>query len=158
MILNSVTKNKTVASNAKNWLIWKDPDAGKDWRWEEKGTAENEMAGWHHSMNMSLSELRDLVMDREAWRAAIHGVAKCRTRLSDWTQLNCHPCHFPQPVFQVDSGWALSNRERSTEDGRKEQKAERRTMFRKMLRVAMKWTGSNISEVDYISEVTVKYN
>ena len=34
--------------DAKNWLIWKDPDAGKDWSWEEKGTTEDEMVGWHH--------------------------------------------------------------------------------------------------------------
>ena len=40
------------------------------------------------SMAMSLSELREMVMDREAWRAAIHGVTKSRTRLSDWTELN----------------------------------------------------------------------
>ena len=36
---------------AKNWLIWKDPDAGKDWRWEEKGMTEDEMVRWHHQLN-----------------------------------------------------------------------------------------------------------
>ena len=40
------------------------------------------------SMDMSLSELQELVMDREAWRGAIHGIAKSRTRLNDWTELN----------------------------------------------------------------------
>ena len=47
--------------------------------------AEDEMAGWHHQLDgcLSLSELQEMVMDREAWHAAIHGVAKSRTRLSD---------------------------------------------------------------------------
>ena len=54
--------------DVKSWLIWKDPDAGKDWRQEEKGTTEDEMVGWHptDSMDMSLSELRELMMDKEA--------------------------------------------------------------------------------------------
>ena len=37
--------------DAKSWLIWKDSDAGKDWRWEEKGTTEDEMVGWHHRLD-----------------------------------------------------------------------------------------------------------
>ena len=95
------------APDSKNWLTGKDLDAGKDWRASRGGlgTCMNDARqlwrieggrrrGWQRmswldgitsSMNMSLSKLRELVMNREAWHVSVHGFAKCRTRLSDWT-------------------------------------------------------------------------
>ena len=57
---------------AKSWLIWKDPDAGKDWSQEEKGMTEDKMVRWHHQFNgHSLSQLWELVMDREAFGSMV---------------------------------------------------------------------------------------
>jgi len=73
----------------KSWLIWKDPDAGKDWGQEEKGTTGHEMVGWHNQLNgHGVGELQELVMDREARHAAVHGIIKSQTWLSDQTELN----------------------------------------------------------------------
>ena len=83
----------------KSWLVGKDSDAGRDWGQEEKGTTEDEMAGWHHWPDGRESEWTlGVGVDREAWRAAIHGVTKSGTRLSDWTELNWSPKNW---CFQI---------------------------------------------------------
>ena len=77
--------------DAKSWPTWKDSDAEKFWGHEEKGTTEDEMVdGITDSMAMGLGGLQELVMDRVAWHAAIHRVAKSQTRLRDWTELNLY--------------------------------------------------------------------
>ena len=96
--------------DAKNWLIWKDPDAGKDWSQEEKGMTEDEMVGCYHRVDGHKSEQAPWVsvMYREAWRDAVHGVAKSQTRLSDWTEpyryavLLCYPLFINMYTFKND--------------------------------------------------------
>ena len=75
--------------DAKNWLIGKGPDAGKDWRQEEKGMTEDEMVEWLQQLNEHELEQAPAVGDYQgAWRAAVHGVSKNRMWLSAWTELN----------------------------------------------------------------------
>ena len=80
--------SNTLATSREEFTHWKRP-----WCWEGlgaggEGAIEDEMAGWHHQLDgLSLSELQELVIDREAWRAAVHGVTRCQIRLGDWIEL-----------------------------------------------------------------------
>ena len=76
-------------SDVKNWLIRKDPDAGKDWRREEKGTTEDEMFGWHHWPDEHEFEQAPGI-DNEQWDMACCSPRGCKelTPLSNWTEPN----------------------------------------------------------------------
>ena len=75
--------------DVKNWLIGKDPDAGKDWRQEEKGTTEDEMVGCHHQLDGHEFEQALGVGDiQEAWHASVHGIAESdMTGQLKWTDI-----------------------------------------------------------------------
>ena len=76
--------------DVKSWLIGKDPDAERDWRQEEKGTTEDEVAGWHHWLDGRGSEWIPGVGDGQGGLACCNSwVAKSRTWLSNWTELRC---------------------------------------------------------------------
>ena len=88
--------------DSKNWLIGKDPDAKKDWRWEEKGTTEDKMVGWHHQLNGHEFE-HALGDGEEQGRLACYNPLGCKE--SDMTeQLNNKNPSFQQPLL-----WSTNN-------------------------------------------------
>ena len=82
--------------DVKNSLTGKDPDVGKDWKQEEKGTTEDEMVGWYHRLDEREFEQAPGIGDGQE----SHGVAKSRTRLSDWTELKAL-CLLGKPQAQA---------------------------------------------------------
>ena len=94
----------------KRWLAAKDTDAEKDWRQEKKVMTENGMVGWPHQLiinslliiNINLSKLWEMVKDREAWSATVHGVTKSWTWLSNSNELNVEPIQNIQNTGPTD--------------------------------------------------------
>ena len=77
---------KIAGRNIDKLIYADDPDSGKDWRQEERGTTENEMVGWHHWLNRhDLEQSQGDSEGQEAWCAAVHGVTKSQTWVINWT-------------------------------------------------------------------------
>ena len=88
--------------DAKNWLPGKDPDAGKDWRQEEKRMTEDEMVGWRHWLIGYEFEQTPGVGDGQGGLAGCSPWGHSQTRLSDWTELNWMVCRILVPWLGIE--------------------------------------------------------
>ena len=89
--------------DTKNWLIGKDPDAGKDWRWEEKGTTEDEMVGWHHRFDGQEFEQVPGVGDGQGSLACCSPWGRTESDTTEWLNNNTH-------TYTLHNGILLSHR------------------------------------------------
>ena len=104
-------ETNTLATWCEELTHWKRPWCWEDWRQEEKGMTEDEMVGWHHQHDgHELSRLQKLVMDREAWHSAVHGVTKSWTWLSDWTDWLSKSPHLAVPTVEILFCWKIHPR------------------------------------------------
>ena len=104
--------SNTWPPDAKNWLIWKDPDAGKDWRQEEKGMTEDKMVEWHHQLSGHEFEQAPVVSDVQGTLACCSPwVTKSQTQLSNWTELNVSAwvCMEPMELRGSTYVWIFSD-------------------------------------------------